>query len=221
MTGIFWQRRIARLALAAAALVLSQTAPVVTAGTGPDLRIAGIGLSTSLAAFIERYPEARIDRFEAVRYCRGEAVAITPLQRVVGSVAVASRHLEVEFRQRGGELRAVRVMGDRVLPAETPDFAAVRADLVARHGVYDRRVVHRKMEPAGLMFGFVWRRGDSALLSVIVHRDHSADFNRIVETALLTDQLPGMLLAIEAAAQQRREIDRFHQTCAQLTVLNE
>ena len=94
MTGFRWQFRVARkLALAVAALVLSQTA----AGADPDLRIAGIGLSTNLTVFIEQYPEARVERFEATRYCHGEAVAIAPLLRVAADVTVGNRRLEVEF----------------------------------------------------------------------------------------------------------------------------
>jgi len=207
------------LVLAALALTLSHTASA--AGADPDLRIAGIGLSTSLTAFVERYPEARVERFEAVRYCHGEAVAIAPLLRVAADVTVANRRIEVEFRHRGGSLRAVRVLGDRILPTEMPDFAAIRADLVARHGAYDRRVVHRKMEPAGLLFGFEWQRGDMALLSVTVHRDHSANSGHLIETALLTDQLPGMHPALEAAARKRSAIGQFHQACAQRAAASE
>jgi hypothetical protein len=220
MTGFRWRSPAARrvtaariLALAAVSLTLSHTASV--AGADPDLRIGGIGLSTSLNAFVERYPEARIERFEAVRFCLGEAVAIAPLLRVAGSVTVANRRLEVEFRRRGDALRAMRVSAERILPVEPPDYAAIRAEMVARHGAYDRRIVHRKMEPAGLLFGFEWQRGETAMLRVTVHRDHSAASGHLIETALLTDQLPGMRPAVEAATRNRRVIGQFHRTCAQ------
>lgn len=77
--------------------------------------------------------------------------------------------------RHGGRL--IRIQHDRPVGAPAQGPRRLLDRLIAQYGPYERILYRRKMEPAGRITGFEWRRPDLTTLRVILRND--ADSNSL------------------------------------------
>lgn len=198
-------------------LILIGTA--VSAGTacaGEAARpyeIAGIQLGMSIAAVQTRYPRAVRHDHEARRYCFGRAVRLAGLSRPTLLVRREEAWLEIGFSPAALGHRVTSMRYTRIVDTDRFDMAELRDRLVGELGPYRRRLVRRKMEPAGRLIGFEWRRPQTAVFSAILHSDHADNSGHTLLTLRAANDLLGMVQAARESRIVRSTIQAFRSDC--------
>ena len=184
----------------------------------PDPNVAGfvissLTLSMPFDDFRRLYPEAKVTKKIAARYCYGKEVRIDSLTRLDAAVQQGNATVYVTFGHKYFGHVITTIQRDEVIKFDPSRFTSLRDGLVRLYGPYTGIKYPDKMDPAGLIVGFEWEQKGVASLSVTIHRGHANDPGPIHQTTFLTRSLPGMESNSIAAAYYRDAIQNFRDKC--------
>lgn len=137
-------------------------------------KVEKAALGMTIGRVLEIYPDAEITLAEPSCFHLGNPIRVPQLtSRIVRRKSeVGEMVMRFDPPIRGGRLS--RILLDRPVDRSTFDIDAVVTRLSGAYGVYDRILFRRKMEPAGRIVGFEWRKGSGATLRVELRNDFSS-----------------------------------------------